>query len=59
LFNLESGNGSSVETLMRVLKALGLADVVEALAPRPQVRPMAVLRSLNEPKRASRRRKIS
>jgi transcriptional regulator with XRE-family HTH domain len=44
LRNLEAGRGSSVETLVRVLKALDSLDGLRLLAPKPTVSPMALLR---------------
>ena len=57
IYTLESGGGSTVETLLRVLKALGITDPIAALAPAPQVSPLAVLRSPKPPQRAGRKRK--
>jgi transcriptional regulator with XRE-family HTH domain len=45
LRNLEAGRGSSVETLLRFLKALDSLEGIEMLAPRPSVNPIALLRS--------------
>jgi len=56
IYTLESGGGSTVETLLRVLKALGITDPIAALAPAPQVSPLAVLRSPKPPQRAGRKR---
>jgi transcriptional regulator with XRE-family HTH domain len=55
IYTLESGGGSTVETLLRVLKALGVTDPIAALAPVPQVSPLALLRSPKSPQRASRK----
>lgn len=52
---LEAGAGSSLQTLIRVLKALGVTDVLGAIAPAPQVSPMALLRAPKVQRRASRR----
>jgi transcriptional regulator with XRE-family HTH domain len=57
LRNLEQGAGSSVETLLRTLKALGVADVLEALAPAPVVSPLALLKGSAPPRRVRRSRK--
>ena len=43
LRDLESGQGSTVQTLIRVLKALGADNVVDAIAPRPTVSPLQLL----------------
>ena len=45
LRDLETGQGSSVQTLIRVLKALGVDDVIAAIAPRPLVSPLQLLDS--------------
>ncbi|MEO5828004.1 MAG: helix-turn-helix transcriptional regulator [Luteimonas sp.] len=45
LRDLESGQGSTVQTLVRVLKALGAQDVVDAIAPRPSVSPLQLLKN--------------
>jgi transcriptional regulator with XRE-family HTH domain len=41
---LELGQGSTTETLVRVLKALGALDGLEALAPTPTISPLALLK---------------
>jgi len=45
LRNLEAGRGSSVQTLVRVLKALDSLDGLRLLAPKPSISPLALLRS--------------
>ena len=45
LRNLEAGRGSTVESLLRVLKAFDSLDGLELLAPKPSVSPLALLRS--------------
>jgi transcriptional regulator with XRE-family HTH domain len=45
LRNLEAGRGSSIDSLLRVLKAIDSLDGLELLAPRPSISPMALLRS--------------
>lgn len=57
LRNLEHGGGSSVETLVRTLKALDQADALDLLAPIPTVSPMAILRNANPPHRVRRSRR--
>ncbi len=42
---LELGQGSTTETLLRVLKALEALQGLEALAPLPSVSPLALLKS--------------
>jgi transcriptional regulator with XRE-family HTH domain len=58
LRNLESGHGSTVETLLRTLKALDSLEGIEMLAPEPSVDPLAVLRSSKPPQRVRRPRKV-
>jgi transcriptional regulator with XRE-family HTH domain len=55
LRNLEAGRGSSVETLLRTLKALESLDGIEMLAPEPSVNPLALLKSARPRARARRR----
>lgn len=45
LRNLEAGRGSTVESLLRVLKALDSLEGIEMLAPKPSVNPLALLRN--------------
>jgi transcriptional regulator with XRE-family HTH domain len=45
LRNMEAGRGSTVESFLRVLKALDSLDGLELLAPKPSVSPLALLRS--------------
>lgn len=45
LRNLEAGRGSTVDTLLRTLKALDTLEGLELLAPRPSASPLALLRS--------------
>jgi transcriptional regulator with XRE-family HTH domain len=56
LRNLETGRGSTVETLLRVLKALDHLDGLESLAPEISVDPMALLRRSKPPQRVRRPR---
>ena len=58
LRNLESGHGSTVETLLRTLKALDSVDGIEMLAPEPSVDPLALLRSSKPPQRVRRSGKL-
>jgi len=55
LRNLEAGRGSSVETLVRVLKALDSLEGLRLLAPRPSVSPLALLRHAGASRRRVRR----
>ena len=57
LRNLEGGRGSSVATLLRVLKALDSLDGIELLAPKPSVNPLALLRSVKVRRRVRHPRK--
>ena len=52
LRNLEAGRGSTVETLLRALKALDYTEGIETLAPEPTVNPLVMLRTRKEPQRA-------
>jgi transcriptional regulator with XRE-family HTH domain len=53
---LENGGRTTLETLVRVLRALDAPDPLASLVPTPQVSPMALLRSSSPPQRASRKR---
>src|SRR5580698_7630194 len=55
LRNLEAGRGSSIETLVRVLKALDSLDGLRLLAPKPSVSPLALLRHSGAVRRRVRR----
>ena len=57
LRNLEAGRGSTVETLLRVLKALDALGGLDAIAPPLSVSPLALLDQGGEPRRVSRPRK--
>lgn len=59
LRNLESGRGSTVETLLRVLKALDHLQGLDMLAPEISVNPLDLLRQSKAPQRARRRGSIS
>lgn len=54
LRNLESGRGSTVETLLRVLKALDHLQGLDMLAPEISVNPLDLLRQPKAPQRARR-----
>jgi len=56
LQNLEAGRGSSVQTLVRTLKALNFLEGIEILAPEPTVNPLALLKTRKPPQRARRSR---
>ena len=52
IIKLERGAGSTVETMVRALNALGAAEAISLLAPVPQISPMALLRhEARQPKR--------
>lgn len=56
--NLEAGRGSTLRSLIRVVRALDLEDWLNRLNPDPGISPMALLRAQKAsapPKRASRR----
>ena len=55
LRNLEAGRGSSVETLVRVLKALDSLDGLRLLAPKSSVSPLALLSHSGAARRRVRR----
>ena len=57
LRNLEAGRGSTVETLLRTLKALDALQGIEMIAPEVTVDPLAILRSSRPPQRVRRPRK--
>lgn len=58
LRSLETGRGSTVETFLRVLRAVEALDGLEALAPRPGIDPMDLLRrGRREPQRVRRPRR--
>lgn len=61
LSHLESGRGSTVETLLRALKGLEMTEAIDTLAPEPTVSPLALVDRGEGRKRASspRRRKPS
>jgi transcriptional regulator with XRE-family HTH domain len=56
LQNLEAGRGSSVQTLLRTLKALNYLEGIEMLAPQPTVNPVALLKTKTAPQRARHHR---
>lgn len=55
LRNLESGRGSSVETLVRVLKALDFLQGIDMLAPDVGVNPLELLRRAKAQRQRARR----
>lgn len=57
LRNLESGSGSTVETLIRTLKAMDMLQGIETLAPEATIDPVALLHTSKLPQRVRRARK--
>jgi len=57
LRNLESGNGSSLRTLVQVVRTLGRESWLELIAPVPTINPLMVTRNANPRQRASKPRK--
>ncbi|MBI3899900.1 MAG: helix-turn-helix transcriptional regulator [Gammaproteobacteria bacterium] len=60
LSRLETGKGSTLETLLRILYALQETGAIDALAPEPTIDPVAMLRTKRMPtrvRRPARRRK--
>jgi transcriptional regulator with XRE-family HTH domain len=53
--NLERGKGSSTETFVRLLQAMKATHLLENLAPRPLVSPLALLRSVEPVQRVRHR----
>lgn len=51
LKNLENGRGSTLRTLIRILRALDAVDWLTTLAPEPTVSPLDVLRGQGRPPR--------
>jgi transcriptional regulator with XRE-family HTH domain len=45
LVHLEAGDGSSTDTLVRTLKAMGAADMIGRLVPPPRISPLALLKT--------------
>ena len=56
LINLEAGAGSTVESLVRILKALDATSAIELLAPQPRVSPLQLLKQGPQVRRAGRSR---
>jgi transcriptional regulator with XRE-family HTH domain len=57
LRNLEGGRGSTVETLLRVLKGLDYLQGIDLLAPEATINPLDLLRQAKQPQRVRRPRK--
>jgi transcriptional regulator with XRE-family HTH domain len=56
LRNLESGNGSSLRTLIPVVRTLGRESWFELIAPIPTINPLTMTRNANPRQRASKTR---
>ena len=55
---LEKGTGSSLDSLLRVMKALGILEGLEALVPQePSVDPLLLLKRKKMPGKVYKRRK--
>ena len=54
IFSLENGRGGTIESLVRVLKALDSTDGLATIAPEAGISPLSILHSPREPKRARR-----
>ncbi len=59
LSNLERGKGSSLKTLVAVVRAMGRTDWLEALAPPVTVSPIQMLRAKQKAPRARVRARAS
>ncbi|PAJ93681.1 helix-turn-helix domain-containing protein [Burkholderia ubonensis] len=57
LRNLESGNGSSLHTLIEVVRTLGRESWLELIAPVPTVNPLMMARNATTRQRASKPRR--
>jgi len=58
LGKLENGRGSTLETLLRTLRALDYVKGIEMLAPEPTINPLTMLRTPKPPQRARHVRKL-
>jgi transcriptional regulator with XRE-family HTH domain len=58
LRNLESGQGSTVKTLVSVLRALGRQDWLNTIAPVATINPLTLTRQAQPRQRASSARRI-
>jgi transcriptional regulator with XRE-family HTH domain len=55
--NLKAGRGATLTSLVKVLRALGRADWLRALAPMVSISPLEVLKAKHERRRASPRKR--
>lgn len=56
LKNLEGGHGSTIRTLVSILRALGREDWLQTIAPVSTINPLTMTRNAAPRQRASRRR---
>jgi transcriptional regulator with XRE-family HTH domain len=56
LSKLENGQGSTLETFLRTLRALDYVKGIEMLAPEPTISPIALLKNPRPPQRVRRPR---
>jgi transcriptional regulator with XRE-family HTH domain len=56
LSKLENGQGSTLETFLRTLRALDYVKGIDLLAPEPTVSPLALLKNPRPPQRVRRPR---
>ena len=59
LAKLERGEGSSLETFVRALQAVDASQIIVAMAPRPRISPLAMLKSNRVPQRVRQPRLAS
>jgi transcriptional regulator with XRE-family HTH domain len=59
LKNFERGSGSTVKTLIAVLRALGREDWLATIAPIATINPLSMPRSAHQRQRASRKPAVS
>ena len=57
--NLENGRGSTLSSLVKVLRSLGRADWLETLAPTVGISPMQMLKARQPRQRASKSKETS
>lgn len=53
---LEAGGGATVKSLIKVLRTLGRADWIQALAPEVSISPLQMLKTKRARQRASKRK---
>ncbi|HEV7185362.1 MAG TPA: helix-turn-helix transcriptional regulator [Leifsonia sp.] len=59
LANLETGQGSSLRTIIRVAKALGRTEWLDAVSDIPEISPMEALRAARRQEKRVRARKTT